>query len=161
MRSFSIGKIEELECLGIWQKRFKSIGTKNNKMIQEAEQEILLTTGIYDLIKDHIRRKKATVEEEEVLLAQLKKAKQVTRKNLPLDVVTVDTKITIKDIVSNEEEVYTFVAPDRAKRRNNTESILSTMGLALVGCKVGDVINWNFNDEEKKMEIMSVERLAK
>lgn len=161
MRSFSIGKIEELECLGIWQKRFKSIGTKNNKMIQEAEQEILLTTGIYDLIKDHIRRKKATVEEEEVLLAQLKKAKQVTRKNLPLDVVTVDTKITIKDIVSNEEEVYTFVAPDRAKRRNNTESILSTMGLALVGCKVGDVINWNFNDEEKKMEIMCVERLAK
>lgn len=130
-------------------------------MIQEAEQEILLTTGIYDLIKDHIRRKKATVEEEEVLLAQLKKAKQVTRKNLPLDVVTVDTKITIKDIVSNEEEVYTFVAPDRAKRRNNTESILSTMGLALVGCKVGDVINWNFNDEEKKMEIISVERLAK
>lgn len=130
-------------------------------MIQEAEQEILLTTGIYDLIKDHIRRKKATVEEEEVLLAQLKKAKQVTRKNLPLDVVTVDTKITIKDIVSNEEEVYTFVAPDRAKRRNNTESILSTMGLALVGCKVGDVINWNFNDEEKKMEIMNVERLAK
>ncbi len=130
-------------------------------MIQEAEQEILLTTGIYDLIKDHIRRKKATVEEEEVLLAQLKKAKQVTRKNLPLDVVTVDTKITIKDIVSNEEEVYTFVAPDRAKRRNNTESILSTMGLALVGCKVGDVINWNFNDEEKKMEIINVERLAK
>ena len=130
-------------------------------MIQEAEQEILLTTGIYDLIKDHIRRKKATVEEEEVLLAQLKKAKKVTRNNLPLDVVTVDTKITIKDIVSNEEEVYTFVAPDRAKRRNNTESILSTMGLALVGCKVGDVINWNFNDEEKKMEIMNVERLAK
>lgn len=129
-------------------------------MIQEAQQEILLTTGIYDLIKDHVRRKKATPEEEEVLLKQLKKAKQVTRKNLPLDVVTVDAKVTIKNTLTNEEEIYTFVAPDKAKRRNNTESILSTMGLALVGCKIGDVIHWNFNNEEKQMEIMAVERLA-
>lgn len=141
-------------------KSLQSIGTKNNKMIQETQQEILLTTGVYDLIKDHIRRKKTTLEEEEVLLKQLKKAKQVTRKNLPLDVVTVDAKVTIKNTVTNEEEVFTFVGPDRAKRRNNTESILSTMGLALVGCKIGDVINWNFNGEAKQMEIMNVERLA-
>lgn len=141
-------------------KSLQSIGTKNNKMIQETQQEILLTTGVYDLIKDHIRRKKTTLEEEEVLLKQLKKAKQVTRKNLPLDVVTVDAKVTIKNTVTNEEEVYTFVGPDRAKRRNNTESILSTMGLALVGCKIGDIINWNFNGEAKQMEIMNVERLA-
>lgn len=129
-------------------------------MIQDTEQEILLTTGIYDLIKDHIRRKKTTVEEEEALKNQLKKAKQVTRKNLPADVVTIDTKITIKNVVTNQEEVYTFVAPDRAKRRNNTESILSTMGLALVGCKIGDVIQWNFNNEQKTLEILNVERLA-
>lgn len=129
-------------------------------MIQETEKEILLTTGIYDLIKDHIRRKKATVEEEEALKMQLKKAKQVTRKNLPMDIVTVDAKVVVKNTLTNEEEVYTFVAPDRAKRRNNTESILSTMGLALVGCKVGDVINWNFNNEQKELAIMSVERLT-
>lgn len=129
-------------------------------MLQETEQEILLTTGIYDLIKDHLKRKKATAEEEEALKIQLKKAKQVTRKNLPMDVVTVDAKVVVKNTETNEEEVYTFVAPDRAKRRNNTESILSTMGLALVGCKIGDVINWNFNNEQKTLEIMSVERLA-
>lgn len=129
-------------------------------MIQETEQEILLTTGIYDLIKDHIRRKKATVEEEEALKIQLKKSKQVTRKNLPINVVTVDAKVIVKNTVTNEEELYTFVAPDKAKRRNNTVSILSTMGLALVGCKVGDVINWNFNNEQKQLEIISVERLA-
>ena len=58
---------------GYFMKSLQSIGTKNNKMIQETQQEILLTTGVYDLIKDHIRRKKATLEEEEVLLKQLKK----------------------------------------------------------------------------------------
>lgn len=123
-------------------------------------QEILLTTGVYDLIKDHIRRKKATVKEEEILLLQLKKARQVTRKNLPLDVVTVDSKVTVKNLQNQEEEVYTFVAPDKAKRRNNTVSILSTIGLALIGCKIGDEISWDFEEGEKKMQILNVERLA-
>lgn len=140
--------------------KHQGVGTTNNNMLQETEQEILLTTGIYDLIKDHLKRKKATAEEEEALKIQLKKAKQVTRKSLPMDVVTVDCKVVIKNTETNEEELFTFVAPDRAKRRNMTESILSTMGLALVGCKVGDIINWNFNNEQKTLEIMSVERLA-
>ena len=123
-------------------------------------QEIILTTGVYDLIKDHIRRKKATIKEEEILLLQLKKSKQVTRKNLPLDVVTVDSKVTIKNMQTDQEEVFTFVAPDKAKRRNNTESILSNMGLSLVGCKVGDEVSWDFEGEEKKMQVINVERLA-
>lgn len=130
-------------------------------MIQEIEQQIILTTGVYDLIKDQIRRKKVSKDEEEVLLKQLKKAKQVTRKNLPLDVVTVDAKVVIKNTLTEEEEVYTFVAPDRAKRRNNTVSILSPVGLALVGCKVGDVVTWTINEELKQMEIIQVERLDK
>ncbi len=133
-----------------------SIGT--NKRIMT--QEITLTTGVYDLIKDHLRRKKATPKEEEILLLQLKHAKQLTRKNLPLDVVTIDAKVTVKNLESNEEEEYTFVPPLRAKRRNNTLSILSPIGLALVGCKVGDEVNWDIDESIRKMQILNVERLA-
>lgn len=122
--------------------------------------EIVLTTGIYDLIKDLIRRKKVSLQEEETLLLQLKHAKQLTRKNLPMDVVTVDSKVSIKNLITNEEEVYTFVAPARAKRKHNTQSIVSTMGLALVGTKKGDVVKWPFGEEERQFEILNVERLA-
>ena len=123
-------------------------------------QEIILTTGIYDLIKDLIRRKKVTLQVEEMLIAQLKKAQQVTRKNLPLDVVTVDAKVTVKNLKNNQEEVYTFVAPAKAKRRNNTQSIIGPVGLALVGCKVGDEVEWQIEEEEKHFKITNVERLA-
>lgn len=123
-------------------------------------QEIILTTGIYDLIKDLIRRKKVTLEEEKILLLQLKKAKQVTRKNLPLDIVTVDSKVTVENLANNEQEIYTFVAPASAKRKNNTESIISKVGLALVGCKTGDVVNWLLDGEQKEFKILNVERLA-
>ncbi|NGY36008.1 transcription elongation factor GreAB [Flavobacterium sp. XN-5] len=123
-------------------------------------QNIILTTGIYDLIKDHIRRKKTTATEEEVLKLQLKNAQQVTRKNLPEGIVTVDARVTVKNLDTGQEEIFTFVAPDKAKKRNNTESILTQAGLALVGCKVGDVINWVFEEQEKQLEILKVERLA-
>ncbi|MGO4818460.1 GreA/GreB family elongation factor [Flavobacterium sp. W22_SRS_FP1] len=120
-------------------------------------QNIILTTGIYDLIKDHIRSKKVTPIEEEALKVQLKNAKQLTRKNLPDDIVDINKRVTVKNLDSDLEETYVFVAPDKAKRRNKTESILTKMGLALVGWKVGDVINRPFEEGEKQLEILTVE----
>ncbi|UFH47460.1 GreA/GreB family elongation factor [Flavobacterium galactosidilyticum] len=122
-------------------------------------KSLILTTGIYDMIKDHVKRKKATPIQEATLLAQLKSAKQVTRKELPEDVVNIDTRATVKYLDNNEEEVFTFVAPDKAKRRNNTESIMSTMGLALVGYQAGDKLTWSFEEGEKEIELLKVERI--
>lgn len=123
-------------------------------------QSIILTTGIYDLIKDHIRRKKVTPKEEEILKLQLKNAKQVPRVHLPEDVVSINSRVTIKNLDTDQEEVHHFVAPDKAKQRNNTKSILTQIGLALVGNKEGDLIDWPFNAEVKQIEIVKVERLA-
>ena len=122
-------------------------------------KSLILTTGIYDMIKDHVKRKKATPIQEATLLAQLKSAKQVTRKELPEDVVNIDTRATVKYLDNNEEEVFTFVAPDKAKRRNNTESIMSTMGLALVGYQAGDKLTWSFEEGEKEIELLKVEKI--
>lgn len=142
--------------MGHSKKNPQSIGTLKRIMTQRIQ----LTTGVYDMIKDHIRRKKTSPQEEEILKEQLKNATQLTRKNLPLDVVTLDAKVTVKYLDNEQEESYTFVVPNKAKRRNNTLSILSTIGLALVGCKVGDVINWTFDQEEKQLQIINVERLS-
>lgn len=129
-------------------------------IIASNTQNIILTTGVYDLVKDHIRRKKVTPLEEEILLLQLKKAQQVTRKNLPSNVVTVDARVTVKDHTTNQNKTYVFVAPDKARKKNSTDSILTKMGLALVGCKEGDVVNWVFEEGEKQIEVLKVERLS-
>lgn len=123
-------------------------------------QEIILTTGIYDLIKDHVRRKKVNATAETLVLAKLKGAKQITRKNLPQEVISIDTRVTIKNHTSQEEEVHSFVAPDKAKQKNKTQSILTDIGLAVVGNKEGDVIEWPFQDSILKLEIIKVEALS-
>lgn len=118
---------------------------------------IVLTTGIYDLIKDHLRRKKTTIQQEEILLNQLKLAKQVRRKELPEDVVTINCEVKVKDFSTNEEEKYLLVDANKEKVKKGKYSILSPMGLATVGNKVGDVITWPFEEGEKKIEILGVE----
>lgn len=121
-------------------------------------QDIILTTGIYDLIKDLLRRKKVTPFVEDQLVVQLKRAKQIRRRELPDNVVTIDCKVTIKDLLTSEMQTFTFVAPSKAKRRNNTESIVGNVGLALVGNKIGDQIKWDFGTGEKNIEIVNVEK---
>lgn len=123
-------------------------------------ENIVLTTGIYNLIKEHLRRKGTTMQEENILLDQLKNAKQVLRRELPEDVVTVNCEVKIKDVETNEEEKYLFVQTNREKEKKGKYSILSPIALATVGNKVGDVINWPFKNGEKKIEILSVASFA-
>lgn len=121
---------------------------------------IVLTTGIYDLIKDHLRRKRSSKEEEEILTAQLRNTQQILRKDMPEDVVSVNTLVKIKNHKTSEEEQYRLVPPAQHKAKKGKYSILSDIGLAMVGNKVGDVITWPFEDGERQIEIVGVEALA-
>ena len=120
-------------------------------------QNIILTTGIYDAIKDHLRRKKVTKNEEVRLTSELRNAVQVRRRELPENVVTVDRKVTVKDHTLNKEEEYIFVGVAQARQKKNKHSILSDMGLATMGYKVGDIVEYPFKDGERRIEILKVE----
>ena len=120
-------------------------------------EKIILTTGVYDAIKEHLRRKKVSIHEENRLHTELRTAQQVLRRNLPEDVVTVDRKVTIKDHTKEDEQEYIFVSSMKAKPKKNKYSILSDIALAEVGYKVGDIIKWPFKDGERTIEIMKVE----
>lgn len=123
-------------------------------------EQIIVTTGIYDMIKDHVRRKKVTKQEEALLLEELKRAQQVLRKDLPEDVVTVNRKVKIIDHTANKEVEYTFVSTDKKNNKKGRHSILSDVAVATVGRKVGDVINWPFESGERKIEILEVKPVA-
>ena len=118
---------------------------------------IILTTGLYDLIKDHLRRKKVTAEQENILTKELRHAEQILRRDLADNIVTVGKKVTIKELNSNQEYQLNFVSPQKAKPKKNRHSILMDEGLATIGYKIGDVIDWPANDGTKKYEILNVE----
>jgi regulator of nucleoside diphosphate kinase len=122
-------------------------------------ENVILTTGIYDLIKDHVRRKKVTQQEEDLLLSELKNAEQVLRRDLPDNIVTVNRRVKIKDHTDNKEKEYMFVSTTKKNNKKGKFSILCDVAVATVGRQVGDVINWPFRDGERKLEILGVENI--
>lgn len=122
-------------------------------------KNIVVTTGIYDMIKDHVRRKKVTREEEDLLLLELKHAKQVLRRELPDDVVTVNRRVKIKDHTENKEKEYMFVATTKTNNKKGKLSILCDVAVATVGRQVGDIIHWPFKDGKRTLEILKVEHI--
>ncbi len=122
-------------------------------------KNIVVTTGIYDMIKDHVRRKKVTREEEDLLLLELKHAKQVLRRELPDDVVTVNRRVKIKDHTDNKEKEYMFVATTKTNNKKGKLSILCDVAVATIGRQVGDIIHWPFKDGKRTLEILKVENI--
>ncbi|MDH0674447.1 MULTISPECIES: GreA/GreB family elongation factor [Empedobacter] len=121
---------------------------------------IILTTGLYDLIKDHLRRKRVTKDQEDILTNELRHAEQILRRDLSEDIVSVGKKVTIKELTSNEEYQLNFVSPEKAKPKKNRHSILMDEGLATIGYKKGDVVEWPTEKGTKKYEILNVETVA-
>ena len=120
-------------------------------------ENIILTTGLYDLIKDHLRRKKVTIQEEELLIEELKNAEQTVRKEIPEDVVILNKTVSYKNHSQDQVKTVTFVMPDKSKPSKNKISIFSDEGIAMVGRKAGSTIVWPSKKGELKLEILKVE----
>jgi len=88
---------------------------------------------------DKIRLKKYLSDE---LCKELNRAKLVDPKDIPNDVITMNSKFKLKDLDSGEEMIYTLVFPEDADIYKNKISIYAPMGIALIGYRVGDIIEW-------------------
>lgn len=120
---------------------------------------IILTTGMFDLLKEQIRKRKLTKFNEEKIIRELRSATQVLRSQLPPDVVDVNTRVLLLDLTDNTEVTYDFVAHEKARKKNGTESILSPIGVAIVGYREGAEVTWQTDDRVIKYLIKGVSRI--
>jgi regulator of nucleoside diphosphate kinase len=66
----------------------------------------------------------------------------VDRDSVAGDVVTMNSRVRLRDMDSGEIEVYTLVYPSMADPGENRISVLAPVGTAIVGSRRGDVIEW-------------------
>jgi len=119
--------------------------------------QISLSKGIYNLVKDHLKQKnKLSDFNKQKLEMELKSAKILSGKEIPEDVVAINSNVKIKDIDTDQEFVFDLVGPSEAKVKNNKLSVLSPIGLALVGYNVGQEVHWEMPDGFKRYRIENV-----
>lgn len=120
---------------------------------------IILSRGIFDLLRAHIRSRKLSKYNEAKLVLELKSANQVLRSELPADIVDVDTRVRVKELATGNEFTYDLVAPAKARRKHNTISILSPIGVAMLGYPQGADLQWEMPDGVKVYRIEEVSAL--
>ncbi|HEO64000.1 MAG TPA: nucleoside diphosphate kinase regulator [Candidatus Omnitrophica bacterium] len=76
------------------------------------------------------------------LEGELDRGKIVKSKGIPNNVITMNSKVCLRNVDTQEEMVYWLVFPDDADPDQDKISILTPIGTALLGYKVGDIIEW-------------------
>lgn len=121
------------------------------------ETQISLSKGVYGLLKDHIRsNNKLSLRNIAQLEQELKNARILPAKTIPEDVVGINTSVQVRDVETSEVLSFELVAPSEAKIKNNKVSVLSAIGLALIGYEVGEEVSWEFPEGFKTYKIEKV-----
>lgn len=73
---------------------------------------------------------------------ELNRANVVSSDQIPVDSITMNSKVILKDLDSEEETTYTLVYPENVDLMENKISVLAPIGTAILGFREGDVIDW-------------------
>ena len=76
------------------------------------------------------------------LSQELKRAKVVSAKEIPADVITMNSRVRLKEMKSAAELDIDIVYPKDADVGKRKVSVLAPVGTAVLGCKVGDEVKW-------------------
>lgn len=87
---------------------------------------------------------------------ELDRARVVDPKEVPPDVVTMNSKVRLEDLELGEEMVYTLVFPEEADLSQGKISILAPVGTAMLGYRVGDTFEWEVPGGISRMKIKEI-----
>ena len=76
----------------------------------------------------------------ESLIEELDRAHIVLPKDIPADVVTMNSRVRLSDPSKEEDLIYTLVFPRDADSGAGKISVLAPIGTAILGYRVGDII---------------------
>ena len=120
---------------------------------------IYITQFDLDRLNDLISEKRAREGDNSYLNdleEELGQAEIVDSKHIPGDVITMNSRVRMKDIETDEEMIYSLVFPRDANIDEGRISILAPVGTGMIGYKVGDVIEWPVPAGIRKIKVLEI-----
>ena len=84
---------------------------------------------------------------------ELERAETVAPAEVPVDVITMRSKVRLRDLDTDEEMVYTLVFPTEANFDEGKISILAPVGTAMLGYRVGSRIEWEVPSGRRRLKV--------
>lgn len=130
------------------------------------DQQFMSTTPALRITAEDMARLRVVVERQlegsraaaaEQLELELDRAMVVPQGQISPDVVTMRSRILFEDMETGRRREATLVYPEESDIDQSRISILAPVGLAVLGLKVGDMIEWPLpNARLAKLRIVEV-----
>lgn len=91
-----------------------------------------------------------------MLRRKVRGAGVVGQREIPRDVVTMNSLVRVRDLTHNARLTCTLVYPDDADRTHRKVSVAAPMGTELLGRRVGETFDCGAPDGSRQMRIESV-----
>jgi len=87
---------------------------------------------------------------------ELDRANIVDPKEIAMDAITMRSKVRLKDLESSKEMIYSLVFPNEADVDEGRISVLAPVGTAMIGYRVGDIIEWEVPSGLRRLKVEEV-----
>ncbi len=86
----------------------------------------------------------------------LMNARKFPQDSISRNVITMNSRVLLQDISSERQAELTITYPQDANNLQRKVSVFSTIGTALLGKQVGDVVSWKTPAGDGQFEILKV-----
>jgi regulator of nucleoside diphosphate kinase len=129
------------------------MGSPATRLIRVTRADLELLERVIEARRGGFQRDQAHLE---ALEEELDRAEVVNAAEIPPDVVTMRSRVRVKDLRNGEETVYTLVFPGEANVSLGRLSILAPIGTALLGYRQGDVVEWPVPGGTRRLQVAEV-----
>ena len=122
---------------------------------------IYITTSDYQRLSGLIERSRdrngdADREYLDQLEEELAQAEVVNPEDVPHDVITMRSKVRLKDLKSGQTVMYSLVFPSEANSNEGHISVLAPVGTALLGNRSGDVVESRVPSGLRRLKVKEI-----
>ena len=124
-----------------------------------ASKEVIVTEADFDQLKALLdsRQYRATHPVSLMVLKEdLDRSRVVPPAEVPRGVVTMRSRVRVRDLADDEIDTYTLVYPDEADVNEGKVSVLAPIGMALLGSPAGETIRFEAPAGKRRLKIERV-----
>jgi regulator of nucleoside diphosphate kinase len=106
---------------------------------------------------EHRRESGQDTETLSALEHELERANIISSDEIARDVVTMYSRVRVRDLDRRQEAVYQIVLPGDADAARNRISVLAPIGTGLLGYRAGDLVEWPVPSGLRRLRVVAVE----
>jgi regulator of nucleoside diphosphate kinase len=129
--------------------------------MQNNKKRLILEKNEYNTIMSHLRNGMARLlnkKDAEELEVELQKARLFHEDKMLSDVVRLNSMVTIRNEATGKTMQLTLVLPGIADIKSKKISVLSPIGISLIGVQAGQTVSWRVPAGRSSFTIVEVKQ---